>query len=70
MFTSHDQLYMYGLSAKVNLLGSAPGTAMHSRVRETRVTTKDIKDLKKQTKITWFIQKMCFYLTFAIHIRF
>ncbi len=29
MFASHKQLHIYGFSDTVNLLGNAPGTALH-----------------------------------------
>ncbi len=31
MFTSDNQLHVYGFYDLVNLLGSAPGTALHMR---------------------------------------
>ncbi len=71
MFVWQNQLHMYGFSDVVNLLSSAPGTALlfwcgalDYESRETWVTIKELKDQNNESKIARFHQRMHFYPTY------
>lgn len=38
---------------------------VHDTCCDTRVTIKELKDLKKLAKMAWLLQNICFYATFA-----
>ncbi len=64
-FWQHIYLHIYGFSDVVNLLSSSPGTQCTcTRVLVPWNMSHD-KDLKKQSKITWLLQKMHVYVLFS-----
>ncbi len=63
IFASRNHLHMFGFSDIVNLLNSAPGTAVYLRKLQWTLI-KEIKHLWKQAKMARLMQQMHFYVTF------
>ncbi len=62
---------MYEFTNSVSLLGSSRDTALHLGEEELRyesrqtTTQQNSSNLRKEVKIAWLHQRICFYITFA-----